>query len=149
MNTLFFLTYIIMLFHKGLMALIFTEYLHALLPLFLSWMNSYATHVTFLFELNGHAVTHLLFTFLSVVATPAGPSTTAFTAPQHGSTVPVTGIVTPRSLPCFEGMDMSACPADGCQEGLYCNGRQCVRKNECPCLIDGQVVQVNVQHILF
>ncbi|KAL4222951.1 Mucin-5B [Mactra antiquata] len=75
------------------------------------------------------------------LATPVPPSTIIVSAPQHISTVPVTGVVYPRVLPCFEGMDTSACPSEGCQDGLYCNGRQCVRKNECPCIVDGKVMQ--------
>ena len=77
---------------------------------------------------------YLLYVFPSV------PSTTPTPQAQHQTTAPVTGYR--NTLPCFEGMDMSACPKTGCATGFYCNGIQCVRKNECPCMVDGKVVQV-------
>ncbi|XP_048245023.1 mucin-5AC-like isoform X2 [Haliotis rufescens] len=43
-------------------------------------------------------------------------------------------------IPCYTGMDLSQCPKEGCSNGYYCDGVQCVKKAECPCMIDGQVV---------
>lgn len=68
------------------------------------------------------------------------PSTTATPQAKQQTTASVTGYG--NALPCFEGMDMSACPKEGCSQGFYCNGIQCVRKNECPCMVEGKVVQV-------
>ncbi|WAR09825.1 MFGM-like protein [Mya arenaria] len=51
-----------------------------------------------------------------------------------------TSTVNKRVLLCFEGLDISACPKDGCADGLYCDGRQCVTKDKCPCLVDGQIL---------
>ena len=68
------------------------------------------------------------------------PSTTATPQAQLQTTGPVTGYR--NVLPCFEGMDMSACPKT-CSQGFYCNGIQCVRKNECPCMVDGKIVRVS------
>ncbi|WAQ93441.1 EDIL3-like protein [Mya arenaria] len=51
-----------------------------------------------------------------------------------------TSTVNKRVLRCFEGLDISACPKDGCADGLYCDGRQCVTKDKCPCLVDGQIL---------
>ncbi|XP_052248669.1 mucin-5AC-like isoform X9 [Dreissena polymorpha] len=58
----------------------------------------------------------------------------------HATVLPVTNTVNYRVLPCFEGLDLSACPKDGCADGLYCDGVNCVRKDRCPCLIDGKIV---------
>ncbi|WAQ93448.1 EDIL3-like protein [Mya arenaria] len=57
--------------------------------------------------------------------------------PTHPAT---TSTVNKRVLRCFEGLDISACPKDGCSDGLYCDGRQCVTKDKCPCLVDGQIL---------
>ncbi|WAR14240.1 HMCT-like protein [Mya arenaria] len=57
--------------------------------------------------------------------------------PTHPAT---TSTVNKRVLRCFEGLDISACPKDGCADGLYCDGRQCVTKDKCPCLVDGQIL---------
>ncbi|XP_067650638.1 mucin-5AC-like [Haliotis asinina] len=43
-------------------------------------------------------------------------------------------------IPCYTGMDLSQCPKEGCSSGFFCDGVRCVRKAECPCMIDGQVV---------
>ncbi|XP_046550875.1 hemocytin-like [Haliotis rubra] len=43
-------------------------------------------------------------------------------------------------IPCYTGMDLSQCPKEGCSSGFFCDGVKCVRKAECPCMIDGQVV---------
>ena len=68
------------------------------------------------------------------------PSTTPTPQAQLQTTGPVVGYR--NALPCFEGMDMSACPKAGCSDGFYCNGLQCVRKNECPCMVEGKIVRV-------
>ncbi|XP_041367296.1 uncharacterized protein LOC121381939 [Gigantopelta aegis] len=43
-------------------------------------------------------------------------------------------------VPCFTGMDVSACPHDGCPVGQFCDGLKCVQKAECPCLVNNKVV---------
>lgn len=65
--------------------------------------------------------------------------------PQHITTRPVTGTIVSKVLPCFEGMDTSACPKEGCNDGFYCNGVKCVRKSECSCLVEGKVVKVSLE----
>ncbi|WAR09835.1 CRAM-like protein [Mya arenaria] len=64
-----------------------------------------------------------------------GPTQPGIVTQKH-----VTGTVNSRVLRCFEGLDVSACPKDGCADGLYCDGRQCVTKDKCPCLVDGQIL---------
>lgn len=84
------------------------------------------------------------FLYLSPAMTTQRPPsvTNVVTGAQIITTKPVTVTVSTKVLPCFEGMDTSSCPKDGCSDGFYCNGMQCVRKGECPCLVDGKIVKV-------
>lgn len=79
-------------------------------------------------------------TIISVVATVPP------TQPVHVTQQP---FITDHIAVCFEGMDISACPKEGCPDGLYCDGLQCVRKNECPCMVDGKIVRVRHHSCIF
>lgn len=69
-------------------------------------------------------------------------TTLAPTQPGHISEGPYRPTTKRPVTPCFEGMDVSACPKEGCEDGFYCDGLKCVRKGECPCMVDGKVIRV-------
>lgn len=78
--------------------------------------------------------TLIIFFFHSVSA--SGMSAT----PTAPATAQTTVIPVPRTLvPCYIGMDSSSCPSS-CGVGLFCNGRACVPRSECPCDVDGRKV---------
>lgn len=78
--------------------------------------------------------TLIIFFFHSVSA--SGMSAT----PTAPATAQTTVIPVPRNLvPCYIGMDSSSCPSS-CGVGLFCNGRACVPRSECPCDVDGRKV---------
>ncbi|XP_021374153.1 mucin-5AC-like [Mizuhopecten yessoensis] len=70
---------------------------------------------------------------------PPIPRPTPSMAPMMGSTVFVTNKY--NGSVCFEGIDTSRCPVNGCAPGLVCDGMTCVRKSECTCLIEGKLVR--------
>ncbi|XP_033761396.1 mucin-5AC-like [Pecten maximus] len=70
---------------------------------------------------------------------PPIPHPTPSMAPVIGSTVFV-DLKYNGSL-CFEGINTAHCPVNGCAPGLVCDGKNCVRKSECTCLIEGKIVR--------
>ncbi|XP_053374175.1 mucin-5AC-like [Mercenaria mercenaria] len=71
---------------------------------------------------------------------PHPSSTTNSTNAHHETTQPVNTTGYSHLTPCFHGLDISACPTEGCEDGLFCDGLKCVKKEECTCMVDGQIV---------
>ena len=68
--------------------------------------------------------------------------------PTEVTTTPTTSAATPTITPtskiemCENMTNTGNCPPEGCPGGQVCNGTDCVYMQDCPCIVDGQIIKV-------